>query len=120
MKKAMKKAAIVLAVLVPFLVSCSTPPPPPPPPIYSAADMVYMRELARGDTEPHAPDAITYGWQSCGHLDNKVAVNEVLTAVRNTGWSDYSASVIVLAAVEAYCPQHKGLFAHPASLVGNP
>ncbi|WP_167406108.1 DUF732 domain-containing protein [Amycolatopsis thailandensis] len=109
--------AAVAAVSSIVLSGCSLlSPKPEPGPDLTVPDVLYLTELRNADIELRTPAAsVDYtrpGRAACAALDKSKSVPSATRSLAGTFYPD-EASVIIVAAIHNYCPQHIGLLALP-------
>lgn len=87
-----------------------------PAPDLTVADVLYLTELRHADVELKTPAAsVDYtraGRDTCASLEKSKSVPAVAKPLVSSFYPD-EASVIIVAAIHNYCPQHVGLLALP-------
>ncbi|MFI5593478.1 DUF732 domain-containing protein [Amycolatopsis sp. NPDC051758] len=100
--------AVGLAVTGIVLASCATSPTHPDPDI-STADVLYLNEIRHAAVELNTPAAsfnvIAAGRDTCASLGTGTTVSAAVKTVLQRFYPDL-ASVVVVAAIHNYCPQH--------------
>lgn len=104
-------AAVALSGIV--LSGCSQQEPAPE---LTTADVLYLTDLRRADVEFNSVEESTgrirAGRDTCTSLDKTKTVPGAVKPLLTDFYPD-DASVIVVAAIHSYCPQHAGLLAVP-------
>ncbi|RLK54461.1 DUF732 domain-containing protein [Actinokineospora cianjurensis] len=118
---ALRSRALAVAAVAAFsgvaLSSCGLRSPrQEPAPDLTVADVLYLTELRPADVELKTPDAsVDYtraGRDTCASLEKSKSVPAVAKPLASSFYPD-EASVIIVAAIHNYCPQHVGLLALP-------